>query len=38
MKESIALAFMLASLLAVAVAYTSSVDQSMKRAIAAHKR
>lgn len=38
MRESLALAFMLASLLATALAYTSHVDASMGRAIAAHKR
>lgn len=42
MRESLALAFMLASLLATALAYTSHVDESIddafaRRAIAAHK-
>ena len=38
MRDTLALTFMLASLLATAVAYTSSVDRSMERAIQAHKR
>lgn len=38
MRDTLALAFCLASLLACAVAYTSSVDESMERAVAAHKR
>lgn len=38
MRDTLALAFCLASLLATALAYTSHVDESMHRAIAAHKR
>lgn len=38
MRESLALAFCVASLLATALAYTSHVDASMERALAAHKR
>jgi len=43
MRESLALAFMIASLLATALAYTSRVDASIdeafaRRALAAHKR
>ena len=38
MRDTLALAFMLASLLATALAYTSHVDASMERAVAAHKR
>lgn len=37
MRESLALAFMIASLLATALAYTSHVDKSIDDAIAAHK-
>lgn len=42
MRDTLALAFMLASLLATALAYTSHVDASIdeafaKRALAAHK-
>lgn len=38
MRDTLALAFMIASLLATALAYTSHVDESMNRALAAHKR
>lgn len=37
-RDTLALAFCIASLLAGALAYASSVDRSMERAIAAHKR
>lgn len=37
MRDTLALAFCVASLLATALAYTSRVDASMERAIAAQK-
>jgi len=37
MRDTLALAFMIASLLATAIAYTSHVDASMERALVAHK-
>ncbi len=38
MRDTLALAFAVASILATALAYTSHVDASMERALAAHKR